>query len=264
MATEDPPGRSLIGYLGIVTPLLAIAGLALYSYLSYTYERFYHALGVEPSDVGLTYATTLTNSIGFAIDSLADFIGHLIDFAQIIVVILALLAGVGKLLKTPELYPNRVWKQILTARHWLVPLLLLLAALSTVMGFANSFPSLAARSATQVQCGSGINGLGDEYSYTLFFHELDSWHEFVLFRTTFTTLDIKAVPVRIFSTSENHKAPNIEALKTQSLLYLGQSSGMSVFYDHNDARPIYVPTSSILMYQESSLDAFIKPSCRVP
>jgi hypothetical protein len=47
--------------------ILAVGAVLLYAYLSTCYERFYGALGVSPSDVGLSYAGTLARSVGFVV-----------------------------------------------------------------------------------------------------------------------------------------------------------------------------------------------------
>jgi hypothetical protein len=47
-----------------IAALLALLGVILYVYLTVVYDRFYSALHVEPSDVGLSYATTLSRSSG--------------------------------------------------------------------------------------------------------------------------------------------------------------------------------------------------------
>jgi hypothetical protein len=58
------PWRETLGYIPAV---LLVGGLLLYGYLSICYDRFYRNLGVDPSDVGLTYAGTLARSSGFVI-----------------------------------------------------------------------------------------------------------------------------------------------------------------------------------------------------
>jgi hypothetical protein len=44
--------------------LLALSGILLYAFLSASYAIFYHSLGVDLNDVGLTYATILASSVG--------------------------------------------------------------------------------------------------------------------------------------------------------------------------------------------------------
>ena len=56
--------------LGHAPAVLLVGGLLMYGYLSVCYDRFYGSLGVDPNDVGLTYAGTLAHSSGFAILSL--------------------------------------------------------------------------------------------------------------------------------------------------------------------------------------------------
>jgi hypothetical protein len=47
-----------------IAALLALLGVILYVYLTVVYDHFYSVLHVEPSDVGLSYATTLSRSSG--------------------------------------------------------------------------------------------------------------------------------------------------------------------------------------------------------
>jgi hypothetical protein len=47
--------------------VLALAALVIYAYLSICYDGFYRALGVDPGDVGLSYAAILARSSGFVI-----------------------------------------------------------------------------------------------------------------------------------------------------------------------------------------------------
>jgi hypothetical protein len=44
-----------------------VGGLLVYGYMRLYLQRFYGDLGVDPNDVGLTYADTLARSIGFLI-----------------------------------------------------------------------------------------------------------------------------------------------------------------------------------------------------
>jgi hypothetical protein len=51
--------------LGYVSAIVLVGGLFVYSLLSSLYELFYGRLGVDPNDIGLTYAGTLARSSGF-------------------------------------------------------------------------------------------------------------------------------------------------------------------------------------------------------
>jgi hypothetical protein len=47
-----------------VVPILALLGIWAYALLTTLYERFYGALGIPPSAVGLSYTSTLARSTG--------------------------------------------------------------------------------------------------------------------------------------------------------------------------------------------------------
>jgi hypothetical protein len=51
--------------LGLAPAVLLVGGLLLYAFLSICYARFYGGLGVDPNDVGFSYAGTLARSSGF-------------------------------------------------------------------------------------------------------------------------------------------------------------------------------------------------------
>jgi hypothetical protein len=75
---RDLPWQTTIGHL---PALLAIGAATLYGYLSICYTRFYGALKVDPSDVGLSYTGTLARSAGLVATLLVAI--TLIPFWQI-------------------------------------------------------------------------------------------------------------------------------------------------------------------------------------
>jgi hypothetical protein len=53
--------------LGALPPVLALVAVLLYGYLSIAYDQFYRRLGVDLSDVGLSYTGVLARSSGFVV-----------------------------------------------------------------------------------------------------------------------------------------------------------------------------------------------------
>jgi hypothetical protein len=53
--------------LGVLPPVLAVVAVLLYGYLSIAYDQFYRRLGVDLSDVGLSYTGVLARSSGFVV-----------------------------------------------------------------------------------------------------------------------------------------------------------------------------------------------------
>lgn len=51
----------------VVTAVVAIGGLLLYALLSTLYGQFYGSLGIDPGEVGLTYANTISGASGLVL-----------------------------------------------------------------------------------------------------------------------------------------------------------------------------------------------------
>jgi hypothetical protein len=238
--------RRLASYIGVIAPVLAIVSLALYSYLSLAYYKFYHTLGILPSDVGLNYSSMLAGSAGFVLDSLADFgitfIRYLVDFA--IAAVVLYLVFKRKLPPAADLrrnFPVAIRSTLL--------LLLLAASFSTFNRFSQELQAWALQDARRVRCGHGLNGMHDTYH--------PNWGTGVIhlhkpmFSAEFTILSVKAVPARLLYTGEKGKAPRLEELAQRDLFYLGQTNSTAVFYDVENHRPVYLPSSSVLVVQNS-------------
>lgn len=68
---RDLPWREMLSQ---APAALVIGGLVVYGYLRLYLERFYGRLGIDPNDVGLTYADTLARSVSFLIACFIVFV----------------------------------------------------------------------------------------------------------------------------------------------------------------------------------------------
>jgi hypothetical protein len=77
----SPPWKNTLEHLHAI---LAVGAVVVYGYLSICYEVFYGHLGVNPADVGLSYAGTLARSAGFVVAFLtgAVLLFPLLPFAR--------------------------------------------------------------------------------------------------------------------------------------------------------------------------------------
>src|SRR6266545_4442181 len=71
-AAAPPPRSEALGglpsfreILAIMAVSLAVTALLVCGLLSFAYERFYQALGVNPADIGLTFGVAVSRSVGF-------------------------------------------------------------------------------------------------------------------------------------------------------------------------------------------------------
>jgi hypothetical protein len=76
--------------------VITLGGIAVYGALNSAYDRFYGALGVDPSDIGLGYAQTLSRSVGF-----------IVVFVFLVALLTAIIMLVSSLFFLPSLISRR-------------------------------------------------------------------------------------------------------------------------------------------------------------
>ncbi len=204
-----PAWQDLLGSLG---PGLAITGALLYGALTVAYARFYGELGVNPSDVGLGYATTLSNSIG----------------ALLLFPLLALyLFGIAYVLERWDRWYSSESRSTLEKEPPSRSHVRLVIQLAAVLVPATMLlVSQAGDRASQVEQGYPVhpNRVGPV-----------------------TVLAVRADPVVIEESGKPEDEPSIGKLKKRPLLYLGQANGVAVLYDTAAQQAVYLPQSTVLL-----------------
>jgi hypothetical protein len=207
---RDLPWQAAIGHL---PSLLAIGAAMLYGYLSICYTRFYGALKVDPSDVGLSYTGTLARSPGFAATLLVAI--TLIPFLQI-----------------PTWLPAPV-RASLNRRRTRLNVALLVSVMSIAFGITLGF---AVGAAHAVKAGKPMRPLQVEFPGGA---------------SLPTLLAIHAEPATVEPAGKPGDSPALEHLQDHDLLYLGQSAGTMVLFDAESQQAIYVPSNSVILYLDS-------------
>jgi hypothetical protein len=203
----------------VLAPFLALSGLLIYTVLSLQYYQFYSPLGVDPSEVGLTYANTLAHSLGF-----------LITFVAIVIlfVLIPLILGLGLAHALfPKLYRKRLpsWSQVKRTTVTIGISFILI-----VMTFMLVVSSRAATAARAVQRGTPIS--------------------ISAFRLgSVPLLSIHAEPVRVKPIGSLQQTPDIVALATlTNLVYLGQGDGLVLIYNPNNQEVVRIPQSAVVLH----------------
>jgi hypothetical protein len=183
-------------------------GVLIYGSQRIFYDRFYGSLGVDPSDVGLSYTETLARSTGFVIVSL---------------VLLVTVALHMPFVERRFRYAGRQDPTVRRSRGTII-----LSVLGTVLfvGVVGVIPWVGAEEAArEVQAGRPVGPI----RYGLPF------------------LAIHADPVWVEPVGKPGDSTAAERLRGRQLLYLGQSEGTVLLYDASFQRAIYVPASSIVL-----------------
>jgi hypothetical protein len=209
--------------LGHLPAILLAAGLFMYAYLSICYDRFYGRLGVDPNDVGLSYAGTLARSSGF--------------------VVVYLVAAVFVSAMVVAIRPSR---QVVTIgfRHWRVPVhprwnvaVAVLVVGLMVVSLLGWPLYVAGDAARHVQSGYPVGTV-------LLPGPPDTPFPF----PPLPVLAIRADPASIEPADKPADSPSVQRLRGRTLLYLGQSDGTVVLYDARTNRAVYVPGSTIILH----------------
>jgi hypothetical protein len=215
---DRPSGQAWREMLGHIPGVVLLGGLFMYAYLSICYDRFYGSLGVDPNDVGLTYAGTLARSSGFVITTL-----FIIAYCSSALIGALHGARYRRLHATdsPEMYRR-------------------LAAVSLVVvggiAFYLSPPMVrASDAAREVRAGRPVAPVPFTFLFT---------PDLAL---PIPVLAIHADLVTVEPAGKPSDSPAAQRLQGKKLLYLGQSDGTVLLYDATVQRTIYVPASSMVL-----------------
>jgi hypothetical protein len=201
-ARNSRNGISLRENLGSISALLAVAGVVIYGILNFGYSQFYHALGLEPSDVGLNYARVLAEASGFVVEML-------------LFIVIAAIVRAGLRYYTFADTPRLRWLAF-------IPLPVIAALLAIILALLTARSGIRAGEA--VKQGHPVYPIRTPYSLGV------------------TTLAIRAVPTTVESTTKPQDTSWIvRRLYGRSLFYLGQANGNVVLYDIGAQEPIFLP-----------------------
>jgi uncharacterized membrane protein YidH (DUF202 family) len=199
-----------------VAGVLALLGVITYVYLTVVYDRFYSVLHVDPADVGLGYASTLSRSSGLILivvaiiavvlfllrwirTSLGAAVATALDYPPLsIVAILALLVGVAELWAT-------------------VPVLVYPYTEPTREASMAASAVLAGKPVAQVRLANLI-----------------------------TVIDLRAEAVTLVAARSSNPAVTSPAKRTD-LLYLGKADGTVVLYDPRARQALHLPADAVVM-----------------
>jgi hypothetical protein len=218
----------------VVAPALAIVGIVIYSVVQSAYQAFYSPFGVDPSDLGYSYARTISGAIGLVL----YLITLAVPFSASYSIVTCLLWS-----RTYDrIQPDSISRSEALRPLWMEFGLLLLISFLCIAAF---YPPLilapeSRRASAQVQQGHAVRSgnLGP-----------------------FVRLQIHADYARIGPASGDRSAANIGSpsitpvcheidvrdLYGKPFLYLGQANGDIVLYDSECRATILVPQSSIVL-----------------
>jgi hypothetical protein len=215
------PWRDALGHLPAV---VLVSGLLMYGYLSICYERFYRSLGVDPNDVGLTYAGTLARSSGFAAVIIVISLG--VYTAHYLVPQHPTADTAKPMFRVPRWrFPAVLWLWLL---YYVGGLLIILMVLILVFQ--------AESAASDVKAGKAVGPV-----------RIPDYLFVPPFLWDVPVLAVHADPATVEATGKPGDSPAAERLRGRRLLYLGQSGGTVVLYDAAVQRALYVPASSIIL-----------------
>jgi hypothetical protein len=203
--------------LGALPPVLALVAVLLYGYLSIAYDQFYRRLGVDLSDVGLSYTGVLARSSGFVV-------AYLLGVALLVGLVVTSRLHVDQ---RRRLDPAKAARDARLLGAVTAVVALLLAA--TLV-----FPLVdAGNAAHKAQVGIPV-GPVRQRGYLGPISELP----IVAIRADLATVEPAGKP---------GDAPAADRLRGSHLLYLGQSGGTVVLYDPAVQQAVYVPAASIIL-----------------
>src|SRR6266508_5087696 len=225
-AAAPPPRSEALGglpsfreILAIMAVSLAVTALLVCGLLSFAYERFYQALGVNPADIGLTFGVAVSRSVGFTV-----------AFA---VAVTLVAVAVRLILAAPlrRLRARAGWTRTFHSTDFALVLgcyvALGLLAIFAAVAVISPVASYTARAADAARSGNAVRPL-QLYGLPL--------------------LAMQAEPATVQPTSKARTLPGIWDLNARPVLYLGQAGGVGVLYDADRGRVVYTPMDLVVLH----------------
>jgi hypothetical protein len=239
VAAAPPRGEAFGGLpsfqklLAIMAVSFAVTALLVCGLLSFAYERFYQALGVNPADVGLTFGVAVSRSVGFIVA---------LTVAVTLVAVVARLILAGPLRR---LRAHAGWAGTFHSTDFALVLgcfvalgLLAVFAAASVISPVTSYTAKAANAA---RSGNAVRPL--------------QLHGLPL-------LALQAEPAVVQPTNKARTLPGIWDLNDRPVLYLGQDGGVGVLYDANRGRVIYTPMDLVVLHVSNCAGQAPPAACR--
>jgi hypothetical protein len=221
-----PPRSEALGGLpsfrelfAIMAVSLAVTALLVCGLLSFAYERFYQALGVNPADIGLTFGVTVSRSVSFTV-----------AFA---VAVTLVAVAVRLILAAPlrRLRAHAGWTRTFHSTDFALVLgcyvALGLLAIFAAVAVISPVTSYTARAADAARSGNVVRPL-QLYGLPL--------------------LAMQAEPATVQPTNKARTLPGIWDLNDRPVLYLGQAGGVAVLYDADRGRVVYTPMDLVVLH----------------
>jgi hypothetical protein len=266
MSSSAQQDKSPRQWLSDIPALLTAAGVVLYGMLNTAYSLFYGRIGVNPEDVGLGYAATISRSTGFvvivvcvsALVLLPALWAYILNrqwrriaeegaevnrrAAQVILEQAGGAQALKEAAKSDEASADylleAVGQHMAAAREaeasrerprhsQRLPLLAILILLLVLMPLA---PLLAYPRANEVRRGQEVSPV----------------RVFGI-----TVLAVRASHAAVRATGKPGETVAIDYLRSRDLLYLGRTDGTIVLYDSRSDEVIHVPASLIVLQIES-------------
>jgi hypothetical protein len=231
---EAPGGLPVLReILAIMAVSLAVTALLVCGLLSFVYERFYQALGVNPADVGLTFGVAVSRSVSFTV-ALA------VAVTLVAVAVRLILAAPLRRLRAQAGWARTFHSTdfaLVLGCYVALGLLAVIAAVSVI----SPVTSHTAKAANAARSGNAVRPL-QLYGLPL--------------------LAMQAEPATVQPTNKARTLPGIWDLNDRSVLYLGQSGGVGVLYDAERGRVVYTPMDLVVLHVKNCAGPAPPPACR--
>jgi len=239
VAAAPPRGEAFGGLpsfqklLAIMAVSFAVTALLVCGLLSFAYERFYQALGVNPADVGLTFGAAVSRSVGFIVA---------------LTVAVTLVAVVARLILAAPLRRLRAdagWAGIFHSTDFALVLGCYIAlgvlAIFAAASIISPVTSYTAKAANAARSGTAVRPL-QLYGLPL--------------------LAMQAEPAIVQPTNKARTLPGIWDLNDRPVLYLGRAGGVGVLYDANRGRVVYTPMDLLVLHVSNCAGPTPPTACR--
>jgi hypothetical protein len=203
--------------LGALPPVLALVAILLYGYLSIAYDQFYRRLGVDLSDVGLSYTGVLARSSGFVV-------AYLLGVALLVGLVVTSRLHMDQRRRLDPAKATRDTRRLSAVN----------AVVAVLLAGTLVFPLVdAGDAARKAQVGFAVGPVRQR-------GDLGPISELPI-------VAIRADPATVEPSGKPGDAPAADRLRGSHLLYLGQSGGTVVLYDPAFQQAVYVPAASIIL-----------------